>query len=81
MRYSIHMPDGRLIGNADSAQSASDMACNWLFSNPLQGFSYTVDTIDGNAFPFVRYCRAQWGLKSFIGTPYHSLMQCLEGKN
>ncbi len=57
------------------------MNCNWLNSNPLQGFAYTVDTIDGNVFPFVRYCRAQWGLMSFIGTPYRTLTQCIDGRD
>ena len=78
MRYTIHSADGLAIGRADSAQSASDIACGYLQSNPLQSFTYTVDSRPG-AYPFVRYVRASGGCVAFIGDPYKTLTQCLQG--
>jgi hypothetical protein len=80
MRYTVYSADASMLGNADSAQSASDLACGYLQSNPLQSFAYTVDDTPGYVYPFVRYVRASGGCVAFIGDPFKTLAQCLQGE-
>lgn len=78
MRYSVFTSEQTLIGTADSAQRASDIACARLRDNSVESFAFTVDSTPGYVYPVTRYERADSGAAvQWIGTPFKTLRQCL----
>lgn len=78
MRYSVFTHDQTPIGDAESAQRASDIACARLAAHPAEPFAFTVDHAPGYVYPFTRYERADsCAAVQWIGVPFKTLRQCL----
>lgn len=74
MRYSVFSHDQTPIGDAESAQRASDIACARLAAHPAELFAFTVDHSPGYVYPFTRWARGE-GFPHYIGTPYKTLRE------
>lgn len=68
-RYTIHTDAGSVIGHADTAQRAADLACQYLDDHPGAPHAYHWDATPGYVYPCVQWRRGNQPV-AFVGEPY-----------